>query len=119
MNLDIKSEEAHRLAQELTRITGESELRAAIRWTVSRPLLLHIMPAIGPLDMSKMDPLSAHDACVTAIQPRDKSISVGWDAVKKGWETLPNVWSELKITRMDLIFTSMAMWLGRRESRTP
>jgi ketosteroid isomerase-like protein len=77
--------------------------------------------AIGSLDMSKMDPLWAHDAYVTAIQPRDKTISIGWDAVKKGWETLPNVWSELKIThrRMDLIFTSMAMWHGRWESRTP
>jgi hypothetical protein len=39
--------------------------------------------AIGSLDMSKMDPLWAHDAYVTVIQPRDKGISVGWDAVKK------------------------------------
>ena len=57
--------------------------------------------AIGSLDMSKMDPLWAHDAYVTAIQPRDKGISVGWDAVKKSWETLPNVWSDLKVTQTD------------------
>jgi ketosteroid isomerase-like protein len=56
---------------------------------------------IGSLDMSKMDPVWAHDAYVMAIQPRDKRISVGWDAVKKGRETLPNVWSELKITQAD------------------
>jgi len=57
--------------------------------------------AIGSLDMSKMDPLWAHDAYVMAIQPSEKSISVGWDAVKKGWETLPNFWSELKVTQAD------------------
>jgi ketosteroid isomerase-like protein len=57
--------------------------------------------AIGSLDMSKMDPLWAHDAYVTVIQPRDKGISVGWDAVKKSWETLPNVWSDLKVTQTD------------------
>lgn len=39
--------------------------------------------ALGTLDVSKMDPLWAHDAYVMVIQPRDKSISVGWDAVKK------------------------------------
>jgi ketosteroid isomerase-like protein len=54
--------------------------------------------AIGSLDMSKMDPLWAHDAYVTVINPRNKGISVGWDAVEKNWESTLNSWSELKVT---------------------
>jgi ketosteroid isomerase-like protein len=57
--------------------------------------------AIGPLAMSKMDPLWAHDANVMLLNPRDKSISVGWDAVNKAWETAGNFWSELNITQTD------------------
>jgi ketosteroid isomerase-like protein len=57
--------------------------------------------AIGSLDVSKMDPLWAHDAYVTVINPRDKGISVGWDAVEKHWESTLNSWSELKVTQVD------------------
>lgn len=55
--------------------------------------------AIGPLAMSKMDPLWAHDANVMLLNPRDKSVSVGWDAVNKNWEAAGNFWSELNITQ--------------------
>src|SRR5271169_4419284 len=42
--------------------------------------------ALGSLDVSKMEPLWAHDANVILINPADRSISVGWEAVKKDWE---------------------------------
>jgi ketosteroid isomerase-like protein len=54
--------------------------------------------AIGSLDAKKMDPLWAHDDYVMAIQPRSKTIAVGWDAVNKSWEALPGIYSELKVT---------------------
>ncbi len=57
--------------------------------------------AIGPLAMSKMAPLWAHDANVMLLNPREKSISVGWDAVNKAWEAAGNFWSELNITQTD------------------
>ncbi len=56
--------------------------------------------ALGSLDVSKMEPLWAHDATVISIQPRDKSISVGWDAVKKDWETTFGRVSELTVTEI-------------------
>ena len=57
--------------------------------------------AISSLDMSKMEALWAHDADATLINPRDKSISVGWDAIKKDWEATFNANSELKVTSTD------------------
>lgn len=57
--------------------------------------------ALGTLDVSKMDPLWAHDAYVMLINPRDKSISVGWDAIKKNWEATLNAYAELKVTQTD------------------
>jgi ketosteroid isomerase-like protein len=57
--------------------------------------------ALGSLDISKMEPLWVHDATVMLINPSDKSISVGWDAVKKDWETNWNNYSELKVTQAD------------------
>jgi ketosteroid isomerase-like protein len=55
--------------------------------------------ALSSLDIDKMDAIWAHDADAMLINPRDKSISVGWDAIKKNWEATFNVWSELKVTR--------------------
>jgi ketosteroid isomerase-like protein len=57
--------------------------------------------ALGTLDISKMEPLWAHDANVILINPADKSISVGWDAVKKKWESTFSGDSELKVTQAD------------------
>jgi ketosteroid isomerase-like protein len=59
--------------------------------------------AIDGLDMSKMDPLWVHDVNVTNINPGDKIVSVGWDAVKKGFEANgpQTFWSELKLTEAD------------------
>jgi ketosteroid isomerase-like protein len=55
--------------------------------------------ALTALDISKMDAVWAHDADVMLINPRDKGVTVGWDAVKKNWETTFAFWSELKVTR--------------------
>jgi ketosteroid isomerase-like protein len=57
--------------------------------------------ALGSLDVSKMEPLWAHDANVMLINPRDKSITVGWDAIKKNWEKTFSGYSELKVTEAD------------------
>jgi ketosteroid isomerase-like protein len=60
------------------------------------------LAAIGSLDIKKMEPLWAHESYVTLIGPGDKSISVGWDAVKKNWEDGPFKNSaELKVTAVD------------------
>jgi len=57
--------------------------------------------ALGSLDVSKMEPLWAHDANVILINPGDRSISVGWDAVKNDWEAQFNFLSDLKVTQAD------------------
>jgi ketosteroid isomerase-like protein len=57
--------------------------------------------AISALDMAKMASLWVQDASVMLVNPRDKSISVGWNAVKKSWEAVPNVWSELRVTQAE------------------
>jgi ketosteroid isomerase-like protein len=57
--------------------------------------------AISSLDITKMDPLWVHDASVMVINPRSKSVSVGWDAVRKAWQASTDNWSELKVTQRD------------------
>lgn len=57
--------------------------------------------ALDSLDISKMESLWAHDANVMLVNPRDKSIAIGWDAVKKDWETNWNNYSALKVTQLD------------------
>ena len=54
--------------------------------------------ALQALDPRKMEEVWAHDAYVTLINPRDKAISIGWDAVKKNWEAVAAFWSEIKTT---------------------
>jgi ketosteroid isomerase-like protein len=48
-----------------------------------------------------MEPLWAHDANVLLVNPANKSISVGWDAVKENWEKMYSGVSELKLTQTD------------------
>ena len=55
--------------------------------------------ALGALDIAKMEPLWAHNATVMLINPRDKSVTIGWDDVKKNWEAVFNFWSELNVTQ--------------------
>ena len=55
----------------------------------------------------QMEPLWARDASVILVNPSDKSISVGWDAVKKDWQAQFNFLSELKVTQVDGPYVSV------------
>jgi ketosteroid isomerase-like protein len=61
--------------------------------------------AVGAHDISKMEPLWAHDDYAMLINPRDQNVSVGWDAVRKGWEGqfgfVATQLSDLKVTQAD------------------
>ena len=58
--------------------------------------------ALSALDIRKMDEVWAHDPYVTVVNPRDKTISVGWNAVRNRFETeVFGFWSELKVTGQD------------------
>jgi hypothetical protein len=48
-----------------------------------------------------MEDCWAHDARAMFIGPRDKTITVGWDAVKKKLEGIVAFWSELKHTMQE------------------
>jgi ketosteroid isomerase-like protein len=54
--------------------------------------------ALQSLDARKMEDVWAHDPYVTLINPRDKTIAIGWDAVRKGWEAVAGFWTELETT---------------------
>ncbi len=57
--------------------------------------------ALSALDATKMESLWARDANVTLVNPANKSIAVGWDAVKKDWEGSFNALAELKVTQAE------------------
>jgi len=57
--------------------------------------------ALDALDIRKMEDCWAHDARATYIGPRDKTITTGWDAVKKKLEGIVAFWSELKHTTQE------------------
>ena len=57
--------------------------------------------ALSALDAPKMEALWVQDDSVMDIEPSDKSISVGWDAVKKNFESEFNAFSELKVMQAD------------------
>jgi len=57
--------------------------------------------ALDSLDIRKMEEVWAHDPFVMMVNPRDKSLSIGWDSVKKNWEATFNFWTELKTPRTD------------------
>ena len=67
---------------------------SAVKDTISK-----VHAAISSLDISKMEPLWFHNAYVTLVNPKDKSVSVGWDDVKKNWENAFNFWSHIKVTQ--------------------
>jgi ketosteroid isomerase-like protein len=61
--------------------------------------------ALTALDIGKLDDVWAHDSYVTAINPGDKTISIGWDAVRKKFqEQVFSFWTELKVTQRDTPF---------------
>jgi|BarGraIncu00222A_1022003.scaffolds.fasta_scaffold03651_7 ketosteroid isomerase-like protein len=57
--------------------------------------------ALTSLDVKKMDAVWAHESYVMLINPSDKSIAVGWDAVRKKWEETFNSYANLKVTETD------------------
>jgi hypothetical protein len=57
--------------------------------------------ALDALDIRKMEDCWAHDARAMYIGPRDKTITTGWDAVKKKLEGIVEFWSELKHTTQE------------------
>jgi ketosteroid isomerase-like protein len=57
--------------------------------------------ALGTLDIGKVSEFWAHDPDIMTINPRDKTISVGWEAVRKSYEATFDFWSELKVTQKD------------------
>jgi ketosteroid isomerase-like protein len=57
--------------------------------------------ALTDLDATKMGELWAHDDTVMDIEPTDKAISLGWDAVKKNLETEFANLAELKLMQAD------------------
>ena len=66
----------------------------AVKDTISK-----VHAAISSLDISKMEALWFHNASVMLVNPRDKSVSVGWDDVKKNWENAFSFWSQIKVTQ--------------------
>ena len=56
--------------------------------------------ALGSLDVAKMAPLWVHDDSVLLVNPADKSISVGWDAVQKNWVAAFGRDAELLVTQL-------------------
>lgn len=67
---------------------------AAVKDTISK-----VHAAISSLDISKMEPLWFHNASVMLVNPKNKSVSVGWDDVKKNWENAFSFWSHIRITQ--------------------
>ncbi len=61
-----------------------------------------------------MELLSAHDANALLINPRDKSISVGWDAVEKNWKwSFGRFPTKFKITQLEgpqIVVSGSAAW---------
>ena len=55
--------------------------------------------ALSSLDIAKMDAVWAHDPDAILVNPRDKTVTVGWDAIKKNWESTFSIWSELKVSK--------------------
>ena len=57
--------------------------------------------AVDLLDAAKMEALWLQDDTVVDIEPRSKSIGLGWEAVKKNLEQNFSPFAELKDTQVD------------------
>ena len=57
--------------------------------------------ALSALDAAKLEALWAHDDTVMDIEPNDKAVSLGWDAVKKNFETEFSNLAQLKLQQAD------------------
>ena len=58
--------------------------------------------ALSSLDIRKMDDVWAHEPYAMVVNPRDKTATTGWDAIRKNFEgSVFAAWSELKVTGRD------------------
>lgn len=55
--------------------------------------------ALSARDIDQMEGVWAHEPYVMLAHPRDKHITIGWDAAKKHLQTLFSFWSDLKVSR--------------------
>ena len=55
--------------------------------------------ALGARDVAKIQDLWANDSYVMAVQPRDKSVATGADAVRQSFENAVAAWADLKVTQ--------------------
>jgi ketosteroid isomerase-like protein len=58
--------------------------------------------ALSQRDMAAMEEVWAIDAPTVLINPRDKSASIGWQAVKTNWKEAFAFWSDLKVSPRDM-----------------
>ena len=58
-------------------------------------------PKLTKLELQILEALWAHDDSVMDIEPNDKAISLGWDAVKKNFETEFAGVAQLKLEQKD------------------
>lgn len=57
--------------------------------------------ALSALDADKLEALWAHDDTVMDIEPNDKTVSLGWNAVKENFETEFSNIVQLKLQQAD------------------
>src|SRR5947209_2000785 len=55
--------------------------------------------ALSARDPAKIKDLWANDSYVMAVQPRDKSVATGPDAVRQSFENAVAAWTDLKVTQ--------------------
>jgi ketosteroid isomerase-like protein len=54
--------------------------------------------ALSTRDMRGVEQAWVHDAYVAVVSPRDKSFSLGWDAVRNHYQDVFDFWSYLKVS---------------------
>jgi len=54
--------------------------------------------ALSTRDMRMLEQLWAHEPYVMVVSPRDKSFSIGWDAVRNHWAEVFEFWSYLNVS---------------------
>jgi ketosteroid isomerase-like protein len=60
--------------------------------------ILSFEAALSSRDLGAVERLWAHEPYAAVFSPRDKSLSSGWEAVKRHWEEVFAFWSFLKVS---------------------
>jgi ketosteroid isomerase-like protein len=66
-----------------------------------KAVIVAFKAALSTLDSNKMQELWAHNPNVMLVNPRDKAVTVGWDAVSKNWEAGWTHVTQLNVTQKD------------------